>query len=658
MLRRWTGFATLVAALAAASPGAADDVRGTRFDVHERSHTIAARLERGHAVLVVTRVVENPGPKSDQAVFWLDVPHGAVATRLRTAGVAPSGAVTWFEGELMEAEKAAHLYEELTGVGGYYPKDPALLSWRSQERLALQVFPVPARGDKTVEYTLKLPMTYEEGGYTLKLDALGTEAQRASIRFAAAHPDDLVEINGVRVPPSATVTAGRDLEVRLVPRGAPPLDVALASFGFGKDRALVHARVAAAPRLTEPPARSSVVVLVDVSRSMDVTLPSALAAVNAYVAQLAGADVEVMTFARTTRSPFGGPLPAREALARMYGASFATENGSNLDEALARADAALARSSAPAKRIVLVTDLRTRAALTPEKVASRTLSSGAVVHVATVTAGAPSLTRDDDDAWAAVPRKTGGVLWRATIDSASDPTARGVFEEWVRPKRVDRLAVEGMPASFVAPASLAEGAALEHLAIEKAGVAQITLKGELWSRPVKVSAAPSAEEAKLWSALVFGSELQGELSDAEAMKLAMHGRAVSPVTSYLAIEPGVRPSTEGLEPNEGVGHGSAIGAGQGFGYGHGRLSGQHASRTDRQAFLDRALGAARDACQARGEAAATIEATLAEIVDVRDVALTPRDVKAEACVAERLWAVALTAAFDEEDADFRAKAPR
>ena len=31
------------------------------------------------------------------------------------------------------------------------------------------------------------------------------------------------------------------------------------------------------------------------------------------------------------------------------------------------------------------------------------------------------------------------------------------------------------------------------------------------------------------------------------MILARHGGAVSPVTSYLAIEPGVRPSTEGIE---------------------------------------------------------------------------------------------------------------
>ncbi len=34
------------------------------------------------------------------------------------------------------------------------------------------------------------------------------------------------------------------------------------------------------------------------------------------------------------------------------------------------------------------------------------------------------------------------------------------------------------------------------------------------------------------------------------MVLARHGRAVSPVTSYLAIEPGVRPSTEGLNEGE------------------------------------------------------------------------------------------------------------
>ena len=69
----------------------ADAVEGTRFDAIERSHTMDIRLEHGHATLVVTRVVENPGTKSDQAIFHIDLPEGAVATRLRTAGVGQNG---------------------------------------------------------------------------------------------------------------------------------------------------------------------------------------------------------------------------------------------------------------------------------------------------------------------------------------------------------------------------------------------------------------------------------------------------------------------------------------------------------------------------------------------------------------------------------------
>src|SRR6185503_12383532 len=64
----------------------------------------------------------------------------------------------------------------------------------------------------------------------------------------------------------------------------------------------------------------------------------------------------------------------------------------------------------------------------------------------------------------------------------------------------------------------------------------------------------SPERERLWSALVFGSPLVWELSEPEMMTLALKGGAVSPVTSYLAIEPGVRPSTDGLEEGRGFGH--------------------------------------------------------------------------------------------------------
>ena len=44
-----------------------------------------------------------------------------------------------------------------------------MLSWRSQGHLALQVFPVPPREEKTVEYTLELPTEYAHGRDILRL---------------------------------------------------------------------------------------------------------------------------------------------------------------------------------------------------------------------------------------------------------------------------------------------------------------------------------------------------------------------------------------------------------------------------------------------------------------------------------------------------------
>jgi hypothetical protein len=645
-----TGLAAVIGARLAL----ADTFGGTRFDLQERVHDIDVRLEHGHATLVVTRIVENTASKSDQAVFFIDVPRGAVATRLRTAGKNARGEQVWFEGELMEAEAAASKYRELTGVGGYYPKDPALLSWRSQERLALQVFPVLGRSSKTVEYTLRMPMKYEDGAYRLELPRLGTESLPARIRFVAASPDEGVEVNGVAVAPGTRVVASRELEIKLRPRPAlAVLEGALASHGFAKDRFLVHARLAASPRLGRIPAHASVVVLLDTSRSMEALLLEEIAAARAYLSYFPSADVEVMTFDRKVRSPFGGPLPVRAALARLSAFLPSAANGSAVDDAIAQADARLARSSSAERRLLVLTDLRTREAIDPEKLAARRLASGALVHVAAVESGDAELVRDDEHVWAKLPRATGGVLWRAWCPSRVDDRARAVFEEWVRPKRISRLVVSGMPDDFAAPSELSEGQGLEHLWIAKASVTKVFLTGELWSRPVRFEIRPSADEARRWAALVFGSDLLYELTEAEQMTLAMFGRAVSPVTSYLAIEPGVRPSTEGLEESEALGPVVSL---TGFGQGSKTRRVFKGKRGDRQAILDRELAKAVHACGGAGEASATIETTVHEIVDVRGVALAgARDAKVEACVAEQLWSVLLPFDFDEEHRTWQAK---
>jgi hypothetical protein len=641
-------LAALAATLLAPSSASADTVEATRYELLEKSHVVEMRVDRGFATLVVQRKVANLGPKSDQATFRLSLPDTAVATRLRTAGVTPKGETVWFEGELMEAEAAAKKYEELTGIGGYYPKDPALLSWRGQGSLALQVFPVPAQSTKTVEYTLKMPLTYANGAYHVELPAMGTDAVSALLRVSAVHPDDALSVNDV-VPAggSISVRAEKPVTIELRPHGVSSIDAALASVPVAADKHLVRARIAAAPHLAEAPVGAHVVVLFDGSRSHH-EAPAALSAVRAYLGSMPGATVDFLTFDREVRAPIGRSLPVATALAKLAAFDIEPRNGSRLDDALARADAILQASTATARRVVVVTDTLTRSELTPDKVGATAWKSGAVVHLATVVNGGSSMARDDDSPWARLPRRTGGVFWNASASVTVDTATRTTFEEWARPKRVDKLVVTGLTGNFVAPDVLDEGAGIEHFAIADSATSRVELSGELWSRPIRASMTPSAEQGKLAAALVFGSHLWSDLSEPEQMKLALLGGAVSPVTSYLAIEPGVRPSNEGLDWGT-LGHGSGMGVGQGFGMGHGRLGGNHTARVDKNAWLTTKLrGFLRTCAPQASEVAASLESTLDEVVEVGAVQLGPvRDAKGEACVREEIWKLALPGAtFD------------
>ncbi|MBS2014330.1 MAG: hypothetical protein JST00_15695 [Deltaproteobacteria bacterium] len=647
-------LAISLSAPSVAAAHGADTLQATRFELVERAHTIDVRVDRGLATLVVRRTVANRGPKSDQATFFVAIPQTAVATRLRTSGVDAQGRTVWFEGELMEAEAAAKKYQELTGIGGYYPKDPALLSWRERGLLALQVFPVPGQSTKTVEYTLEMPLEYKDGAYHLELPPFGTEELRASMTVTAAHGEDALTVNGVvPAPAPRTISADRPLALELRPRNVPKVDGALASVPVAEGKHLVRARIAAAPRLSEVPRGAHVVVLFDNSRSM-VDAPAGLVAVRSYLGHMTGATVDFLTFDRQVASPIGRGVSVADALTRLSTIVLEPKNGSRLDDALAKADAILQTSPALARRVIIVTDTRMRSELSADKVARSSWKSGALVHLATVEDGAPSALRDDDSEWAGLPRRTGGLFWHAHAPSALEPTTRVVFEEWARPKRIDKLVVRGLPEEVSVSPVLDEGQAIEDFRVAITGSPRVDIQGELWSTPLRATHVATDAEAKVASALVFGSDLFHELSEAEQMVLAMRGGAVSPVTSYLAIEPGVRPSTEGLDWG-GVGHGEGVGTGQGFGMGHGSMGGtRHTPRFDKQAFLRRELEAAARHCAVvptggtRG-IKTSLETTTIELVDIRTLETTPvRDAKVESCVREEMWNVALPADFEAE----------
>jgi hypothetical protein len=151
--------------------------------------------------------------------------------------------------------------------------------------------------------------------------------------------------------------------------------------------------------------------------------------------------------------------------------------------------------------------------------------------------------------------------------------------------------------------------------------------------------------------MVFGTSLLERLSEPEMMVLARHGTAVSPVTSFLAIEPGVRPSTEGLDWSGGGG-GGGIGLGSigtlGYGAGIGPAS------LDRQRHLEGLVAEQLATCGGAGRSLTLeLETTRHEIVDVSRVDLKGApDLNLEGCLREGIWAFALPRAFTSESASF------
>jgi len=406
------------------------------------------------------------------------------------------------------------------------------------------------------------------------------------------------------------------------------------------------------------PRDAQVVVILDWSRSLDQTLCEAgVNAAAAFLRHFEGASVEVLTVDREVHRRHRRLVPIGRALSDLATLTVRRRNGSNLELALAQADQLLA--AAPAgheRRVVLFSDLRTRIALDVAKLASALHRSGALLHVAHIEEGRPALTADDEGAWSGVARATGGLLWDAAVARPATEAPNGemtkTMEELARPVRIRRLQVVA-PGIELQPASgadsLSDGVLDEGQGIAGLQIAReppwLEIAGELWARPIHVRLSPDPAESRLWSALVFGSEVMHGLSEEEMMLLARHGRAVSPVTSYLAVEPGVRPSTEGIEIFEAFAEGASsegtIGLGNLGTLARGR------GGVDRMAWLRKALEPARRKCGFGDQPVSiTIETTLDEIVDVPD--LTEGGRGDHACMLNAVWSLELPDSFDDE----------
>lgn len=664
----------LVAAswLVCASPGGAaavdeDQVVGTLSErLVERAHEIRLGLDHGVATLTVQRTVFNGGERPDQAEMQIALPTGAVATGLRIEGDL-RGRPRWLEGELLGAELAAARHRELGDLGGHDPEASALLSWGTPSIVGLQVFPVEPRTAKTVEYTLQMPTSYGDGRDHVWLPELGTAQHPARVTLVSAHPRDRLFVDGEPVASGYTIMLDQEHEVSLARHRPPRLEARLAAVPAG-DRTLLHYDVAVAPELSTIPRDARVVVLLDGSFSMTpFARKAARATARAYLQHFSAprlrARAEVLVFDRKVATQHGRLVPVREALADLEHLTLPGANGSAVDDALVRAHALLEAGPDGPRRVLLLTDARTRKALEPERLRMLAERSGAIVHVGIVEPGepdeprGPALTRNDDHRFTSVATATGGLVWDVEVDpTESRETLRVLFEELARPVRLDHLRVSVPPLDdprIDVPDGLDEGQGLEALALVHGPVEHLRIEGELWSMPLQETVLPDAAEGRRWAALAFGSLVFFDLTEAEMLSLALEGHVVSPVTSLLASGSGVRPSPRSLE----FGSVGLIGSGLADAA-SGTVSGKSPGapgvghRDPRQELLERRVREALDACggKALGVRVA-LESTVDEIVEVGRVALRGQagaaDPVLEACVFEGVWAIELGPVFHE-----------
>lgn len=638
-----------------------DSVYGNRGGdlMREQEHRIELTFARGHVELKVRRTVHNGIERHDEAQFWINLPYGAVATGLRSLGEA-KGKPKWFEAELLEAEAAAARYLELTGVGGYYPKDPALLSWRDPTLLALQVFPVAPKSDKTVAYDLIMPAVWEDGRWRIELPSLGTDTMPAELIIRSDEALDQLFVDDGVVANGHFMTLDRDVALSLAPTNPSPISLSLASVETGAQH-LAHWRVTLAPEMSTLPQQAKIVLVLDLSRSngedeIGAQRELALAYLAHFQAPALGAEVAVLGFDREVHALTPGFVSATEATKLLESATLTRRNGSEIGLALEQADALLSKAGKGPRRVVVLSDLETAQRVTPHDLTPTLAHSKAIVHFVDVsTDSEASLDRDDSHDWSALAASTTGVVWQAGApEQWDDDDARSygieVFEELARPVRIDDFSLDVTGLSqyvdcCTTDTTLDEGQGIDSLMLAPVGAGELIVSGRTWNSPLRETAKPSKREGDRWAAMVFGTELLGELSEPEMMTLAMRGGAVSPVTSYLAIEPGVRPSTEGLEAWESGGIG-LIGSGWGSGGGSG-FGGRGSARPsfDKQAWLEQELRDGWERCGGRNVAGEVgLETRTGEIVDVT-LTSAQADAGVRGCMLQVAWSVELPREF-------------
>ncbi len=634
----------------------ADELKGTRTAAGfvERANLVRATLHEGYIKLVVERRFENQSPGIDEAQLLLEVPESAVATGLRTQGKVADLPV-WYAGTLFPAAVAAARYKYLTGYGEARPRDPALLYWISPTTLGLQVFPCAPNDPKVVEYTLQLPMKYEQGRYSGFIEAMGTTEVPATVELRSGANGATALLDGIELANNATGIRRQwadGIAVELRPNAAQPISAELAIADLLSGRSYVRAEVRAAQRISSIPVGARLVFIFDQSRSVGDTWAAQRSLFDQLVSQFPRAEVFAVGFDRVARNITEGFVPVARAKERVAAFPAATRNGSRVDLALAAVNAVLQKHHAKREhtRLFLLTDALNPSAIATRAIARQIIELPALAQVAETTKGSCFLSHRVEHDWLEAVESTGGTAWEATV---ADGGCEKELEELARPKRyfLQTMTLDSAAGPVELPESLDEGEAFEFESVQSGKPKALQLEAKLWGKAVTKRWGSEAEAVRVRAAFAAARDDGAwELTEAERLRLAMLGGAVTSMTSYLAIEPGVRPSTAGFEDRGGQGQGFGLGSIGTLGHGAGIGT---EPRFDPEGYLAGVVDRLRRRCGISYQRVTVeLETSYGEILDVVRSDVPDSPPSASGCLAANLWDEELPRDFAEARARY------
>lgn len=335
-----------------------------------RAHEVEFRVDGQAAVTKVTHRFSNPNDRPLEATFYFPIPAGATTTDF----------AIWMNGERIEGsvmprDEARQIYEQIVRR----LRDPGLLEYVNGTLFQARIFPVPPRGEQTVE--IEYAATLARNGNVVRYHyPVHTEATHVARSFSIhgevrnAHgvaqvysPHYAIDTNR-ESPNRLTVGAElqrerltHDFELFITPSED---DVALSLLTWdGDDDEDGYFMVSLTPsqdldRLRQIP--REITFVVDTSGSMaGQKMEQARELLEYCIGQLGDADrFNVVTFASSVNSLFEGPVDVSaetRARALRYVRDLEAAGGTNIDGAM-RAAMEQPASSRHASAVFFVTD--------------------------------------------------------------------------------------------------------------------------------------------------------------------------------------------------------------------------------------------------------------------------------------------------------------